>query len=792
MAAAEKRNYLISQLSEISEDRDYSHKLINALIIKNLVKSSIKITEFKGKALFNGRDNDVLGTALNIVFSDTGPDDLIFKHIDEPNYQHYLQTSKKIIDLKDEIVSAHKAFIKAISSEDFKYILENDFNIELIHYAKTAKGFESMIARCIAGCGTDDSNLGVPQSILDAFETNPPKSDETTNEEFKKVLLPQLDRSLKINESWLIKALGGLDKEFVNELYDFKKKDRGSEAAGAGIGYVSDRASTAKFNRITSTIANKTILINTLSHNLFKIYKNNPEAAKQLHIDLERSIFHHYGLYVVGESVTARVETITTYANMAADFVSPKFIKNGINKRASKIKAGIKSTFEDFSGLKVVKQPTFGTEAEAKTYVLHHVKEVNQSKQGASALGPLHNGKPINLAVLNVDELAAHATKWHNRRMNAGAGLVSGVVAFFQLNSLLESMPELARLEYVGDKLLLTEKQLGVASGGLALVTASMDMTASGASVLGKTSFANKLVYRAGLIGVVGATFEVGSLAIYGYRKAHDGNLVSLGYTVGAGVSITASAVAGLIYGYGVANAATGGAAAIPGAALLGIMMIGMTLSYTFQRLAYKYDDKRNVLIEYWLDNSVFGNKAMRTQDYSLINPFQSKPDFNSLAEDISGFITACSGFFTKSALSKNQDRTNGILGGAVAGIHGIKFNNQVVMGQFIDSSELHISIELVTKDGKVLSNLFNMSLSSANGSLQPTGNGAYFDHSKVVIENKDKNTVVTVKDIYIKNSVYSADSIQKGRVIIKYIADVTQNPVYPLYDFAYMDNNKY
>ncbi|MCH1781868.1 hypothetical protein [Psychrobacter glaciei] len=96
-------------------------------------------------------------------------------------------------------------------------------------------------------------------------------------------------------------------------------------------------------------------------------------------------------------------------------------------------------------------------------------------------------------------------------------------------------------------------------------------------------------------------------------------------------------------------------------------MFIGMTLSYTFQRLAYKFDDKNNTLIEYWLDNSVFGNKAMRTQDYYLINPFQSKPAFNSLAEDISGFITACSGFFTKSALSKNQGRTNGILGGAVA-----------------------------------------------------------------------------------------------------------------------------
>lgn len=315
-----------------------------------------------------------------------------------------------------------------------------------------------------------------------------------------------------------------------------------------------------------------------------------------------------------------------------------------------------------------------------------------------------------------------------------------------------------------------------------------MDTTAAGASVFSKTSFASKLIYRAGWIGVVGAVLEVGSLAIYGYRKAQDGNLVSLGYTFGVSVS----AVAGLIYGYGVASTSSAGTAAIPGGILLGIMLIGLSLSYTFQRLAYKYDDKQNVLIEYWLDNSVFGNKAMRTQDYSLINPFQSKPAFNSLAEDISGFITACSGFFAKSALNKNHGRSNGILGGAVAGIHGIKFNSQVVMGQFIDSSELHISVELVTKDGKVLSNLFNMSLSSTNGSPQSTGNGAYFDHSKVVIESKDNDTVVTVKDTYIKDSVYSADSIQKGRVIIKYIADATQSPVYPLYDFAYMDNNKY
>ncbi|MCH1781866.1 toxin VasX [Psychrobacter glaciei] len=796
LAAAEKRNYLLSQLSEISEDKDYSRKIINALIIKNLEKSSIKTTEFKGKDIFNWGDNDVLGTALNIVFSDTNPKTLIFKHINKPNYQHYLQTSQKIIDLKKEIVSARKTFIKAISSEDFKYILENDFDIELIHEAETAKSFESMIARCIAGCGTDDSNLGVPQSILDAFETNPPKSDETTNEEFKKALLPQLDRSLGINENWLIKALGGLDKEFVKELYDFKKKDRGSEAAGAGIGYISDRASTTKLNRITdasksSALANTTALVNTLSQNLFKLYKNNPEAAKQLHITLEKSIFHHYGLYVVGERVTARVDTITAYANLAADFVLPKFIKNGINKRASKIKAGIKSNFEDFSGLEVVKQPTFGTEAEAKTYVLHYVEEAKRTKQGTSALEPLYNGRPINLDVLNADELAAHATKWHNRRMNVGAGLVSGVVAFFQLNSLIDSMPELARLEYAGDESLLTEKQIGVASGGLALVTASMDVTASGASLLGKASFANKLVYRAGWIGVAGAVLEVGSLAIYGYRKFNDGNTASWVYTGAAAVSVSASAAAGLIYGYAAVSTATGGAAAIPGAVLLGVMMVGLSLSYGFQRLAYKYDDKQNTLIEYWLDSSIFGSHNMQGQGYKDLNPFKT---FTSLAEDISGFVTACTSFVASSELSQDPiTNNNGILGFTASNVlNNIKFNSRIVIENFADVSELTISVELVKNNGEVLTNIFDMSLSSTNGSPLSTGSGVYFHRNQVIIKKEKNATVIEIRDIYIEDSVYSEDSIKKGKVIIKYIPDSTQNPIYPLYNFSYMDNEKY
>src|SRR5690606_2855835 len=192
IAAAEKRNYLISQLSEISEDSGYLRKVANALIIKNIETSSIKTTQFEGKDVFNWGDNDYIGTILNKAFSDTDPDDLIYPHINKSDYQSYLQASQKIIDLKNQIVSARQDFIKAITIELSKFILENDFDIELIHDEETARGYESMVARCIAGCGIDDSNLGIPQGILDAFETAAPKSNTAADEEFKAALLPQL------------------------------------------------------------------------------------------------------------------------------------------------------------------------------------------------------------------------------------------------------------------------------------------------------------------------------------------------------------------------------------------------------------------------------------------------------------------------------------------------------------------------------------------------------------------------------------------------------------------------
>ena len=807
IAAAEKRNYLISQLSEISEDSGYLRKVANALIIKNIETSSIKTTQFEGKDVFNWGDNDYIGTILNKAFSDTDPDDLIYPHINKSDYQSYLQASQKIIDLKNQIVSARQDFIKAITSEEFKFVLENDFDIEIIHDEGTAKDFEAMIAGCTAGCGIDDSNLGIPQSILDAFETAAPKSNTAADEEFKAALLPQLSAGNAINQNWLLKALGGLDKELVEILYGFNKKDRASEATGSGIGYISEKISTATLNRITvkserSAFKNKEALIKTLSQNLMRLSFNDPKAFRNLHQILELSIYGHSGVVVVPKKMTATADTMAAFTNYGLGMVLPKSVVDKINTKASQVKRGITNVVEAVTDTTIVRTPQVNSLQQAETYVLYYFDKARATGQGMNALNPLNDGgQSIDLDKLDAKALAAEATKWHgniNKGVTAGTSGVSAVIAFFQLKAVIASMPAIARLKYAGDVLLLTEVQLGTVSSGLALVTASMDTTAAGASVLGKTSFANRLIYRAGWIGVVGATFEVGSLAIYGYRKFNDGNLTSSALTVGSAFSIGVSAYAGLNLGL---LAIASPAAALPALPLLAIMFVGMTLSYTFQRLAYKFDDKNNTLIEYWLDNSVFGNKAMKTQDYSLINPFQTKPAFNSLAEDISGFITASTLFLANNRLQTFQgnvpiehkiDANSGIRLPPVFGSrreHLTLFESKVVIGNWDKASQL--IIEVVADKADREQSLYKATFyHSASG--KPSASNiasSAIEQLRPVVTKGESDDQYIIDTQLLK---FEPRSINNAKVIVTYTPDTSRNPSYPLKDVGYLDNDKY
>ncbi|SLJ84299.1 toxin VasX [Psychrobacter sp. DAB_AL43B] len=806
IAAAEKRNYLLSQLSEISEDKDHSRKVINALIIKNLEKSSIKTTQFEDKKVFNWGDSDYVGTLLNIGFSDTDPDDLIYPHINISSYKSYLKASQKIIDLKNKIVSARQVFVKAITSEEFKFVLESDFDIELLHDEETAKGFEAIVAGCTAGCGIDDSNLGIPQSILDAFETAAPKSNVAADEEFKAALLPQLSAGIDINQNWLLKALGGLDKELVEILYNFSKQDRASEATGAGIGYISEKISVTWLNKITvdnkrSALENKDKLIKTLSQNLLKLSFYDPKAFRALYKTLELSIYGHSGVVVVPIKITATADTMAAFANFALGAVFPKSVVSKINAKANKARQGITNVVEAATDTTIVRTPKINSPQQSETFVAYYFDEAYSTGKGMDSLNQLNDGqRSINLDKLDAKALAAEAIKWHNnvqKVANGGIGVVSGFIAYFQLNAVIASMPAIARLKYAGNPLRLTEVQLGTISSGLALVTASMDVTASGAGVLGKTGFANRLVYRAGWIGIIGATFEVGSLAIYGYRKFNDGNVTSSALTVGSAFSIGASAYAGLNLGL----LAIASPTALPALPLLAIMFVGMTLSYVFQRLAFKFDDKNNTLIEYWLDNSVFGHKAMRGQDYYLINPFQTQSAFISLEQDISGFITACTLFLANNRLQTFQGR--------MPVEHKANSNSEIRLPPVFESVREHLTLfesKILIGNWDKASQLTIEVVADKNGSEQSlykatfynsaTGKPSASNITSLAIE--ELMPIVTQKEsehqFFIDTQLlkFEPHNINKAKVIVTYTPDTSRNPPYPLKDVSYLDNNSY
>lgn len=312
---------------------------------------------------------------------------------------------------------------------------------------------------------------------------------------------------------------------------------------------------------------------------------------------------------------------------------------------------------------------------------------------------------------------------------------------------------------------------------------------------------ASKLIYRAGWIGVIGATFEVGSLAIYGYRKFNDGNLTSSGLTIGSAFSIGASAYAGLNLGL----LAIASPTALPALPLLAIMFVGMTLSYVFQRLAYKYDDKNNTLIEYWLDNSVFGHKAMRGEDYYLINPFQLNSPFNSLEQDISGFITACTFFLANNRLQNFQGNvpveheisTNSeirlppVL--EVIKEHLTLFESQVHIGNWDKASQLTIEV-FADKNGRE-QNLYKATFYNSISNEPVANNITSLAIEKLLpivtkkVTEKESEPQFIIDTQLLK---FEPHDIKNAKVIVTYTPDTSRNPPYPLKDVSYLDNNKY
>lgn len=195
----------------------------------------------------------------------------------------------------------------------------------------------------------------------------------------------------------------------------------------------------------------------------------------------------------------------------------------------------------------------------------------------------------------------------------------------------------------------------------------------------------------------------------------------------------------------------------------------------------------------------------MRGQDYYLINPFQTQPAFNSLADDISGFITASTLFLANNRLQTFQgrmpvehkvDSTSEIRLPPVFGSvreHLTLFESQVHIGNWDKASQLTIEV-VADKNGRA-QNLYKATFYNSTSDEPVASNITSLAIEKLIpivtkkVTEKESETHFIIDTQLLK---FEPHNISKAKVIVTYTPDSSRNPSYPLKDVSYLDNNKY
>ena len=195
----------------------------------------------------------------------------------------------------------------------------------------------------------------------------------------------------------------------------------------------------------------------------------------------------------------------------------------------------------------------------------------------------------------------------------------------------------------------------------------------------------------------------------------------------------------------------------------------------------------------------------MRGQDYYLINPFQTQPAFNSLADDISGFITASTLFLANNRLQTFQgrmpvehkvDSTSEIRLPPVFGSvreHLTLFESQVHIGNWDKASQLTIEV-VADKNGRA-QNLYKATFYNSTSDEPVASNITSLAIEKLIpIVTKKEAEKESEPQFIIDTQLlkFEPQNINNAKVIVTYTPDTSRNPPYPLKDVSYLDNNSY
>ena len=438
----------------------------------------------------------------------------------------------------------------------------------------------------------------------------------TAKQEFEQSLLPCISGQQSIEDNWLMKALIGLNKEDLNRLENppaYENLARASDFIGTTTSWVvafkvQKQQITAKINldieQLNKLANHKAQIVQTMSSNMSHI-KDNNKLLHKLDLWQRASVYQSTGFKLAQKFLKHSPEAILKWSEQRLSrsvnnakphqTLLPASIDNRVVSNASSVQAPIafdlvKSHGVDQTALNIFDQAAAGDE-HARTVVTMYTNE-----ESARTTQTINQDMDKQAANLNraLDPINGEYQKLE--RSSAGkAALISAGIALFQLRSIWMGKSTLSSMARRGDRAGL-EFMTGYASTSLALTSASLDVANAGLQMkAARSAWVARLSLSVGVLGAVGAGFEVYSLELTQQKMIESGSTTSAKVTGVAQVAAGVAGVAGVAgLGYGTLAFVGIGAFALPW--LSAIMAVAWGISLVAQWVAYTYDKSHIVV----------------------------------------------------------------------------------------------------------------------------------------------------------------------------------------------------
>jgi hypothetical protein len=787
MAAAEKRNYLLKKLDDAQKNKDKIREQVNAIIIDN-IKSRIEaanqssIHEQNGYSRAGLKRNRKANSAVGRN---------VYSYIDESKFKAVLASAKKSRKDKAAVAAARQTFIDAIKRPEFAFVMREDFpeNDEDSH-----SGYAQIIAEATQGIGIDESNIGIPDSIWAEYE---PEQIEgmTAKQEFEQSLLPCVSGEQPIEDNWLAKALIGLNSEDNQKMQDapaYENFARASDFIGTATNWLNTFKNEAKQKAIDAKTAQKIQYLNELAS--YKAQIVQTMSNNMSHIKENNRLLYKMDLWTqasVNQSTGLRLaQKILKYSPDKATKALGRFLNNRINKakpHKTLIPASIDTeAVKRGSGSSVPFAVDFMHSLAVDQQALDMYNKAAAGDKNARMTVTLYTDKATAQAAVSVNQSLADARTDLNKyvdshsgaqrqleRSSAGkAALISAGIGLFQLRSVWMGKSNLNAMAARGD-LIAREFMTSYASTSLALTGAALDVAAAGMQIRGASTTAiARLSLGVGVLGAVGAGFEVYSLELTQQRMIESSSSTSAKVTGIAQLSAGVAGVAGLAIGLGFV---------MPW--VIGIMAVAWAVSLIAQWVAFTYDKSHILPIHYWLDAGVFGNKAMLNSEYPN-NPFKIQA-MGSIEQDMHAYSLALTEIQVNPNFATNTANFRQILSGQI----------EITLSQWNDDSELVIEfIGIGSRELGLDRKSFNIETLKRQNQIIETSKGL-----EVVLDipktshfqaqylgsymegTRDPNKERDMQEAREIAQANAGHEVNKLRAVVKYALNPSMNPYYQL-----------